>query len=177
MARWDGSGAEHAVLRALEEQLAVPGERLAEELARRLEQLRDAERELERNRLGQARERLLRRADEPQIVAGAKILTERVEGLALPELRTLADNLRTKLGSGVVVLGRVDGDKVGLLVAVTADLERRVPAGELVRELGPLIGGGGGGRPDLAEAGGKNPAGLDEALSRAVESVRRRLEA
>jgi len=77
----------------------------------------------------------------------------------------------------VVVLGRAAGEKVSVLVAVTDDLKQRLPAGELVRELGRLIGGGGGGRPDMAEAGGKNAAGLDGALRSAIEFVGRRLEA
>jgi len=84
--------------------------------------------------------------------------------------------LRGKLGSGVVVLGRAAEEKASLLVAVTPDLTRRVPAGTLVRALGKRIGGGGGGRPDMAEAGGRDVSRLDEALGAAVDEVRRCVE-
>ena len=77
----------------------------------------------------------------------------------------------------MVVLGRVGGEKASLLVAVTRDLTDRLPAGDLVRTLGRIIGGGGGGRPDMAEAGGKDPSRLDEALRSAVGAVERRMEA
>jgi alanyl-tRNA synthetase len=76
-----------------------------------------------------------------------------------------------------VVLGRAAGGKVSLLVAVTPDLSKRVSAKDLVKELGPMIGGGGGGRPEMAEAGGKNPAGLDDALAAAPAAVARFLGA
>jgi alanyl-tRNA synthetase len=76
-----------------------------------------------------------------------------------------------------VVLGRAEASKASLLVAVTRDLTDRLPAGELVRDLGPIIGGGGGGRPDLAEAGGKDPSRLDEALQAVSAVVERRMEA
>ena len=101
-------------------------------------------------------------------------LTARIDGLGASETRQLADALRRKLGSGIVVLGRADGEKASLLVAVTDDLKARVPAGDLVRELAQIIGGGGGGRSDLAEAGGKDPSRLDEALTASRTAVARR---
>ena len=75
------------------------------------------------------------------------------------------------------MLGRSDGGKASLLVAVTEDLKKKIPAGDLVRSLGKIIGGGGGGRPDMAEAGGKNPERLDEALQEVANEVARRMEA
>jgi alanyl-tRNA synthetase len=86
----------------------------------------------------------------------------------------VADNLRQSLGSGVVILGRAEGDKASILVAVTDDLKGRIGAGELVKELAKIIGGGGGGRSDLAEAGGKDPSRLDEALKAGLLAVGRR---
>ena len=76
----------------------------------------------------------------------------------------------------MVVLGRAEGAKASLLVAVSDDLKSSLPAGDIVRELGKTIGGGGGGRPDMAEAGGKEPARLDEALAGIREAVTRRME-
>ena len=104
-------------------------------------------------------------------------MAERVDGASPQELRQLADNLRQKLGSGVVILGRVADDKVSLLVAVTDDLKGKLHAGRLVKQLAPIIGGGGGGRPDMAEAGGRDPSRLDEALQAAGPAVEKMLEA
>jgi len=167
---------DHGTMRRLEEQLSVPRERVFDEVERRLAQLKELQRAVEKQRLCAVRERLNQKAAQPNMVAGVGVLTERVDGLSPQEMRELADSLRGKLKSGVVVLGRAAGEKASVLVAVTEDLKQRLPAGELVRELGPLIGGGGGGRPDMAEAGGKNAAGLDAALEQAIEAVGRRLE-
>ncbi len=164
------------IMRALEERLSVGREELLPEIERRMGQLRKLERELGQQRLGQVRQRLAERVDAAETVGGVRVLAERVDGLTAQELRELADALRGKLGSGVVVLGRREADKASILVAVTDDLKGRVPAGDLVRELGKIIGGGGGGRPDMAEAGGREPERLDQALRAATASVGRRLE-
>jgi alanyl-tRNA synthetase len=86
------------------------------------------------------------------------------------QMRTLVDNLRNKLGSGVVILGSAGEDgKVALIVGVTKDLTGKVQAGKIVAALAPLVGGRGGGRPDLAEAGGSDAGALDGALAKAAE--------
>jgi alanyl-tRNA synthetase len=104
-------------------------------------------------------------AAQAEAVGSARILATRVSGDA-KALRELADKLRDKLGSGVVALGaEVDGKAV-LLVAVTRDLTGKVKAGDLVKEGARLVGGAGGGKPDLAQAGGADPAGLDSALAK-----------
>jgi len=167
---------EHAIVRSLEDRLAVRGGEVLEEIERRLEELRTAQRALEGQRVEKVRQRLLDDAAKAPVVAGVRLFAERVDGLGPQELRELADGLRGKLGSGVVVLGRAEGAKASVLVAVTPDLKDRLPAGELVRVLGKIIGGGGGGRPDLAEAGGKDPSRLDEALREAAREVERRME-
>ncbi len=167
---------EHAIVKALEDSLSVTGPKILEEVDRRLEQLRALERQLDRQRVGDLHQRLAAKAEDPQVVAGVRLVVERVDGVAAQDLRELADNLRQKLRSGVVVLGRADEAKVSLLVAVTPDLKGKLPAGQLVKELAPIIGGGGGGRPDLAEAGGKDPSRLDEALAQAAEVVKGRME-
>jgi alanyl-tRNA synthetase len=87
-------------------------------------------------------------------------------------MRTLVDNMRNKLGSGVVVLGSVQDGKVALIVGVTKDLIARVQAGKIIAEVAKKVGGKGGGRPDLAEAGGSEPGALDSALRSSVEVVR-----
>ncbi len=105
-------------------------------------------------------------------VEGVPVLARRVPEMPVPDLRNLADTLRQKLGSGVVVLGMEAGGKATLLVAVTDDLTDRVRAGDVVRRLAEIVGGRGGGRPNLAQAGGPHPEKLDEALRAAPEAVR-----
>ena len=89
-------------------------------------------------------------------------------------LRGLADSLKAKIKSGVVVIASESDGKVQIVVAVTPDLTSRVKAGQIVKEIAPIVGGGGGGRPDFAEAGGKQPEKIDEMLT-ASEAVLARL--
>jgi alanyl-tRNA synthetase len=106
-----------------------------------------------------------------QEVDGITVQARRVPEMSPAELRNLADTLRQKLGSGVVVLGMEAGGKATLLAAVTDDLTDRVRAGDLVRELASVVGGRGGGKPNLAQAGGPDVARLDEALHKTPETV------
>ncbi len=101
-------------------------------------------------------------------IAGVKALIAQVEIDNPKALREMADSLRERIGSGVVVLGAQAGGKALLLAMVTKDLTGRFSAGGIVQKLAPLVGGGGGGRPDLAQAGGQNPEGLAEALAQAA---------
>jgi len=102
-------------------------------------------------------------------VAGIPVLTRKAPAMSPSDLRNLADTLRQRLGTGVVVLGMESDHKATLLVAVTDDVLERVHAGHLVRELAPMVGGRGGGRPNLAQAGGPDADKLDDALRRAPE--------
>jgi len=105
-------------------------------------------------------------------VEGVTVLARRAPEMSPAELRNLADTMRQKLGSGVVVLGMESGGKATLLAAVTDDVTARVKAGDLVRELAAVVGGRGGGKPNLAQAGGPDVAKLDEALAKAPEQVK-----
>jgi alanyl-tRNA synthetase len=107
------------------------------------------------------------------MVDGIQVLAQRVDSLDRGQLRTLVDNLRNKLGSGVVVLGSVQEDgKVALIAGVTRDLTGRLPAGKIITLLAPKVGGKGGGRPDMAEAGGKDASALNAALASAPDVIR-----
>jgi len=97
-------------------------------------------------------------------IKGVPVIVRKVEGLAMAELREMADALKQKLGSGVVFLGASDGEKVYLVAAVSKDLTGRISAGALIKEAAPVVGGGGGGRPDFAQAGGNRPEALDKVL-------------
>jgi alanyl-tRNA synthetase len=104
-------------------------------------------------------------------VAGIKLARRRVSDLGKDGLRELADSIKSEIKSGVVVLASTTDDKVQMVVAVTGDLTSRVKAGQLVKELAPIVGGGGGGRPDFAEAGGRQPERIDEMLAASEQVV------
>ena len=110
-------------------------------------------------------------AAEEQVVAGIRILAREVPAAPPAELRNMADLLRSRLGSGVVVLGVRQEGKVTLIAAVTEDLKARVPAGRLLKALAGLVGGSGGGKDDFAQAGGKEPERLPEALAGVARAV------
>ncbi|HSL19067.1 MAG TPA: alanine--tRNA ligase [Methylomirabilota bacterium] len=146
-------------------------ERLPELLDKRDRQLAELEAEVRKLKhqlaSGEAGTSEIRRE-----VNGVTVLARRAPEMSPGELRNLADTLRQKLGSGVVVLGMESNGKATLLVAVTDDVTDRVKAGDLVRELAAVVGGRGGGKATLAQAGGPDPTKLDEALAKAPEQVR-----
>ncbi len=104
-------------------------------------------------------------------VKGIQLLVQRVDGLERGPMRDLVDQMRSKLGSGVVVLGAASEGKVSLIVGVTKDLTGKVQAGKIVGQLAAMVGGKGGGRPDLAEAGGSDAGALDGALAKAADII------
>jgi alanyl-tRNA synthetase len=108
-------------------------------------------------------------------VNGARVLAARLEGADPKSLRDTLDQLKNKLQSAVILLAAVDGDKVSLVAGVTKDLTDRAKAGDLVRLAAEKVGGRGGGRPDMAQAGGSDPAGLPDALAIAESWTRERL--
>ncbi|HLV01177.1 MAG TPA: alanine--tRNA ligase [Acidobacteriota bacterium] len=108
-------------------------------------------------------------------IAGVRVLARRVENVDRNALRQLADQLKNKLRSGVVVLGTPSNGKVSLVAMVSDDLTDRIRADELLRGIAPIVSGGGGGKPTMAEAGGKNPATLDEALAETYRVVEKML--
>lgn len=109
-------------------------------------------------------------------VAGVKVLAKRVPALPANEFRNLADTFRGKLKSGVVLLGMESDGKVSLLAAVTSDLVNRITAHELAQVMAPIVGGRGGGKPDLAQAGGKDAEKIEPALAAGVTRVKEKLQ-
>ncbi|MBT2677386.1 alanine--tRNA ligase [Bacillus sp. ISL-35] len=106
-------------------------------------------------------------------INGVQLLAARVQASDMNNLRNMADDLKQKLGSAVILLGMTDGSKVNLIAAVTDDLIKKgYQAGKLIKEAAAICGGGGGGRPDMAQAGGKDPSKLDNALQFAEEWVK-----
>jgi alanyl-tRNA synthetase len=150
----------------------TPADALRNKLTAQEEELKRLRRELDEARMKSAAGRVSNAAAEAVEVSGVKVLAQRVDALDRGQVRTLVDNLRGKLGSGVVVLGGVQEDgKVALIVGVTKDLTSRVQAGKVVAQLAQMVGGSGGGRPDMAEAGGKDASQLDAALRSAPKVV------
>jgi alanyl-tRNA synthetase len=113
-------------------------------------------------------------ADDTVDVQGVTVLRRRADGLEKGARRALADSLRDRVKSGVVVIASAGGEKVTVVAAVTKDLTGRLQAGKIIRELAPIVGGGGGGRPDFAEAGGKDAAKIGDLLD-AVPGVVQKL--
>ncbi|QDS35045.1 alanine--tRNA ligase [Brevibacillus brevis] len=137
------------------------------------QQLKEVQRENEslRAKLGNIEAASL--TDKLQQVDGMNVLAARVSAVDMDNLRGMVDELKNKLGSAVIVLGAVDGDKVNLVAGVTKDLmDQGIHAGKIIKEVATRCGGGGGGRPDMAQAGGKDPSKLQEALDAVVDFVK-----
>jgi alanyl-tRNA synthetase len=115
--------------------------------------------------------------DEAIDVAGVKLVAREVAGLDKEALRALVDRYRDRIKSGVVVLASPADGKVSVVVGVTADLTKKVPAGQVVKQLAPIVGGGGGGRPDFAEAGGKDASRISDLLAASRTLVEKMLSA
>jgi alanyl-tRNA synthetase len=149
---------------------AAPADALRAKLAAQEEEMKRLRRELDAMRMKSA-SAAAGEASHVE-VKGIKLLVQRVDGLERGPMRDLVDQLRGKLGSGIVILGAASSDdKVSLIVGVTKDLTGRVQAGKIVGQLAALVGGKGGGRPDLAEAGGSDVAALDAALAKSSQVV------
>jgi alanyl-tRNA synthetase len=150
---------------------AAPADALRTRLAAQDEEMKKLRRELDSVRLKAASASTADAAGAAVDVKGVKVLAQRVDKLDKSQMRTLVDSLRGKLGSGVVVLGAAAEGKVTLIVGVTKDLTAKLQAGKIVGLLATMVGGKGGGRPDLAEAGGSDAGALDAALASAPELV------
>ena len=148
-----------------------PAEALKLELEKKDAEIKRLARELDQARMKSASSSTANIGDKVKEVRGIKVLTHRVDNLERAQMRTLVDQLRDKLGSAVVVLGSASNGTVSLIVGVTKDLTSRIQAGKIIGPVAQKVGGKGGGRPDLAEAGGKDAAALDAALSEAYSVV------
>ncbi|MDX5375990.1 MAG: DHHA1 domain-containing protein, partial [Halomonas sp.] len=174
-----------AYFREQEARLARIGERLKakpEQVEERVESLAERNRSLEKE-LERLKAKLASAAGSDMLsqareVSGIKVLATRLEGVSAKELRGVLDQLKNKLGSGIVVLGVADSDagKVSLIAGVTDDLTARVKAGELVNHVASQVGGKGGGRADMAQAGGSDVGALPAALESVPAWVEQRLQ-
>jgi alanyl-tRNA synthetase len=164
-------GQEEAALRESAGILKIP----PLELPRRLQKLLDEQKQLEKelrdlkalNAKSHVKEKVA------TTVAGVPLLVDRIDGLDAEGLRSVVDTLRDRVGSGVIFLGSVVDGKANLVASLSRDLTNRIHAGKLMQEVAPIVGGKGGGRPDLAQGGGPDASRLDEALARVPRLIER----
>ena len=143
-----------------------------EKVKKLLERQKELEREIQKLRGQFEKDQIPELLAKKQSVDGTNFLVSQVDGVDAKQLRDIADQLKEKLGSGVVVLASAGASNVNLVASVSPDLTRRYHAGNIIKELARLVGGGGGGRPDFAQAGGKEPGKIPAALKRAEELIR-----
>jgi alanyl-tRNA synthetase len=158
-------------IRKSDETLGMVGETLRakpDEVLEAAQKLAETEKKLRKELDAQQMRRASAQAgdllDQARDIKGVRVLSARVEGVSRPAMRQMVDQLRAKLGSGVIALGAVADGKAALIIGVTQDLTGKLDAGKIVRQAAALMEGSGGGRKDLAEAGGKNPEKLDECV-------------
>jgi len=161
-----------SALKTQRENLPNAIERLQEELKRIRREMDDLKLKIATGGLGNGSSS---NGDEARDVAGVKVLGKIVEGLDANCTRQLSDTLLARLKSGVVVLGRKDDGKVGIIVRVSDDLTKRVKAADVIREIAPIVGGRGGGKPDMAEGGGSQPEKLGDAIDAAYSAIEKML--
>lgn len=158
-------------VREVSRALKVPRGEITGKVTRLLDSVRELEKEVERLKGSRKADSAAGLAGDARVVKGVKVLAALVEVESGRELRAMADTLRGKLGSGVVVLGGPSDGKALVLAAVTRDLAGRISAGDLIKKLAPIVGGRGGGKAELAQAGGTEPERLGELIEAAYRTV------
>ena len=143
---------------------------LIERLSSMMKEIKELSSEIESLKAKAAKDALGDVTDEVKDIKGVKLIAKKLSGVDMNSLRDLGDQLKTKLGEGVVVLASDSDGKVNLMVMATDEAQKKgAHAGNLVKTIASIVGGGGGGRPNMAQAGGKNPAGIDECLTKAAD--------
>jgi alanyl-tRNA synthetase len=143
-----------------------------EKIKKLLERQKELERELEKMRGQAQKDQIPELLSRREPINGTDFLITRVDGLDAKQLREISDQLKEKMGSGFIFLASALANSVTLVGSVSSDLTRRFHAGNIIKEVAPIVGGGGGGRPDFAQAGGKDPSKTDDALARVRELVK-----
>lgn len=160
-------------LKKISQLVRASGEDTLDKLNKLLQQQKELDREVERLRRQLGENQIPDLLAKRQEINGANVVISKVEKVDPTQLREMADQLKEKIGSGVIFLVSSGEASVTMVSSVTADLTSRYHAGNLVKAVAPLVGGGDGGRPDFAQAGGKDPTRLDEALNRVQELIKR----
>jgi alanyl-tRNA synthetase len=163
------------ILRELSGRMGISEDNLAAAIERNEQTQRQLEKQLETMKRKGALSKLDELVAQARTIKGVKVISAELEGVDRETMRQVVDSLRQKLGSGVVVLGTVEDGKVALLAAVTKDLTSKLHAGKIIQATAKEVGGSGGGRPDLAEAGGKDTSSLKSALDHVYPLIDRLL--
>ncbi|MBF0400260.1 MAG: alanine--tRNA ligase [Magnetococcales bacterium] len=172
---WESYRQESALLRELGGMLKSRPDQLVQGVEKLLERVRTLEQALEKAKAAASGSLVTDLLAQRQWVGEIALLAARVVGIETKDLRQLVDQLRDKSGSAVIVLAVTEADKVSLIAAVTEDLHRRLKAGELIGFVAPLVGGKGGGRPDMAMGGGSRPEQVTEALAAVTHWIKEKL--
>jgi len=159
-------------LRTSRAELTSVIEKLQDELKKARRETEDLKLEIASGAIGTSASN----GDEARDINGVKVLAKEASGLDAAGMRQLSDTLLDRIKSGVVVIGRANDGKVSLIVRTSDDLTRRVPAGQVIKELAPIIGGRGGGKADMAEGGGSQPEKLSEALEASYGVIEKMLK-
>jgi alanyl-tRNA synthetase len=144
----------------------------AEKVRRLIEQQKNLEKEIERLRSQVGTNQIPDLLAQRKNINGTSVLVTRIDGVDPKQLREIADQLRERMASGVLILLSAGEKKVNLVSSVSKDLTHRYHAGEIIKKLAAVVGGGGGGRPDFAQAGGKDPLKVGEAMKTAEEILK-----
>lgn len=155
--------------------LRSPRTELTRAIARLMDQQRQLENELEILKRKAANSQIGSLVEAPQNVKGVPVISRKIEGVDASMLRELAEKTGAKIGSGVVVLGLASNGKASLVAVVSPDLQKRLHAGRIIKKVAEMVGGSGGGRPDFAQAGGKDSEKLEEALQAVYNIVAEQL--
>jgi len=164
-------GEEEAALRESAGLLKIPPLELPQRLQKLLDENRQLQRQVRESEAREAKNRARELAASPRTIAGIPVLSMRFDDLDAEGLRSVIDTLREQLKSGVISVGSSMDGKATLVTSVSKDLTKRIQAGKIMQEIAPLVGGKGGGRPDLAQGGGPNVSNLDKALARVDELI------
>jgi alanyl-tRNA synthetase len=159
------------LLQELAHTLRAPRTELTRAITRLIDQQRQLEGELEALKRKAANSQIGNLVEAPKDVQGVAVISRKVDGVDPSMLRELAENTGTKIGSGVVVLGLASNGKASLVAVVSPDLQKRLNAGKIIKRVAELVGGSGGGRPDFAQAGGKDAEKLEDALQNVYNIV------
>ncbi len=165
-----------SLIKELRKSLQAPEEQIVQKVEKLKEELKEKEKELERLKKKLATAQVDEVVRGAPTVNGVKVITAKLEGFGGKELAEVADVIRNKAGSAAVMLVGLKDGRASLLIALTKDLAGKLKAGDLIREIAPILGGKGGGRPDLAQGGVKDLSKLDSAYKKFRELVERSLE-
>src|SRR6185436_13433519 len=157
-------GEDEDLLREVSQTLRAPRSEITRAISKLIENQRNLESEIEVMKRKTARSQLDSLVEAPQSIKGVPVISKKVEGVDASMLRELAENATAKIGSGVVVLGLASNGKAALVASVSEDLRKKLNAGQIIKKVAEMVGGSGGGRPDFAQAGGKDAERLDQAL-------------